>query len=261
MPDGKALQMGTSHNLGQNFSKPFEIAYLGKDGERHFAWQASWGFSWRLIGAMIMVHGDDKGLVLPPRIAPIQVVIVPIYYSELEKKKVLGKAEKVGSQLRTKRIRVYIDEREGYTPGWKFNEWELKGVPLRIEIGPKDVASRTLTLVRRDTMKKAVVHDSKIWRETMELLREIQKNMLTKAEEYLEKHTLTVIDYSVFKKELEAGGFLRANWCGNPSCEASVKEETGADIRLLPLKEERMFADCIYCGRPGKKVVYFARAY
>ncbi len=261
MPDGKALQMGTSHNLGQNFSKPFEITYLGKDGQSHFAWQTSWGVSWRLIGAVIMMHGDDKGLVLPPRLAPIQVVIVPIYYSEADKKKVFEKANRINRLLNRKKIRVHFDDREGYTPGWKFNEWELKGVPLRLEIGPKDVASQTVTLARRDIIKKAVVTDSKISKEIADLLEEIQKNMLRKAEEYLEKHILTANDYSAFKKEIEAGGFLRANWCGDTSCEASIKEETGADIRLLPLSEEKVFANCIYCGKEGKKVVYFARAY
>ncbi len=261
MPDGKALQMGTSHNLGQNFSKPFEITYLGKDGEKHLGWQTSWGVSWRLIGAMIMVHGDDKGLVLPPRIAPIEVVIVPIYYSELEKKKVLGKSQKVALQLRRKRIRVYIDEREGYTPGWKFNEWELKGVPLRVEIGPKDVSSRTVTLARRDTLKKSVVRDSRISKEVASELREIQKNLLSRAEEYLKHHVSTVTDYSEFQKQVESGGFIRANWCGDASCEMSVKEETGADIRILPFEGEKVFANCVYCGREGKKVAYFARAY
>src|SRR3989442_1256600 len=154
MPDGKALQMGTSHHLGQNFSKPFEIKYLGKDEKEHFAWTTSWGISWRLIGAMIMAHGDDKGLILPPRVAPIQVVFVPIHYKESDKTVILETAHHIAAELGKHSIRTYIDDREQYTPGWKYHEWEMKGVPLRVEIGPRDMESKQITLVRRDIGKK-----------------------------------------------------------------------------------------------------------
>jgi prolyl-tRNA synthetase len=262
MPDGKALQMGTSHNLGQNFSKPFEIKYLGKDEETHYAWTTSWGVSWRLISAMIMLHGDDKGLIVPPQIAPIQVVIVPIYYKEGDSGAIADKAEKVREQLKKAGITVHLDKRQQYTPGWKFHEWELKGVPLRIEIGPKDLEKHQVTLVRRDGSQKAAVTDDTVVAEVTRNLGDIQKSLFAKAKAALKQLTGAANDYDGLKSALEGqGGFVRAGWCGDSQCEDTIKTETGATIRTIPLESENGPQNCVRCGKPATKVVYFARAY
>jgi len=261
MGDGRALQMGTSHNLGQNFSKPFEIKYLGRDEKEHYAWQASWGVSWRLIGALVMVHGDDKGLVLPPRIAPVQVVIVPIFFNDDEKKMVDARAREVQSELQTERLSVEYDSREQFTPGWKFNEWEMKGVPMRIEIGPRDIRASKVIVVRRDTGEKLPVGLAGLAKEISNILGLIQSNLFKKAKTYLEEHTTKIGDYQEFKDILpEKSGFLKACWCSNQQCEDKIKDETGATIRAIPFKEE-VWSNCLYCGRPADKVAYFARAY
>ncbi len=262
MPDGKALQMGTSHNLGQNFSKPFEIRFLGKDGQEHYAWQASWGISWRLIGATVMVHGDDKGLVLPPRIAPIQCVIVPILYKEGDSEKILSKAQEVFTSLTAQKMRVYVDSREQYTPGWKFNEWEMKGVPIRIEIGPRDIEKGQLTVVRRDTAEKSFIKIDNAAAEIKKLLVQIQKSLSEKGRELLASKTKTANSYGELKNYVEAdAGFVKAPWCGKRECEERVKEETGADIRLIPLEGDKPAPRCIVCGENAVHTVYFARAY
>lgn len=261
MPDGKALQMGTSHNLGQNFSKAFKIKFVGKDKKEHYAWQTCWGASTRLIGAIVMVHGDDKGLVLPPKIAPYQVAIVPIYYEKAERSAVLKKAKEISDRLEKDGIRVKIDDREEYTPGWKFNEWELKGVPLRIEIGPKDLKKNEAVLVRRDTVKKTVVKGTKLATEVSKTLEDIQKSLFDKAKKFLDDNIVTVKTYDEFKDVLEKkGGFVRASWCSDPKCEERIKEETTATIRLIPFEKEKVFSKCI-CGNEADKVVYFAKAY
>jgi prolyl-tRNA synthetase len=245
MPDGKALQMGTSHNLGQNFSKSFEIKFIGKDEKEHFAWQASWGVSWRLIGAIVMVHGDDKGLILPPKIAPIEAVIVPIYYSDSDKEVVLQKIEDISQLLSNKGMDIYADTREQYTPGWKFNEWELKGVPLRIEIGPRDIKKKKITIVRRDTFEKLEVEEELIYQEIKRISEDIQENLFKKAKDFMESHSADVDNYEDFKKVLdEKGGFLKAFWCSKQICEEKIKEETGATIRLLSEKQE-ITSNCI----------------
>ncbi|MEM5836247.1 MAG: proline--tRNA ligase [Candidatus Aenigmatarchaeota archaeon] len=262
MPDGKALQMGTSHNLGQNFSKAFKIKFMDKNGKENYVWQTSWGISTRLIGALVMVHGDDKGLILPPKIAPIQVVIVPIFYKEVEKRKVLKKAKEVLEELKKAGISALLDDREIYTPGWKFNEWELKGVPIRVEIGPKDLSKKQVTLVRRDESKRIVVKDKQTVKKIFELMEKIQENLFKKAKEFLRKNTFTPKDYEEFKKILEEkGGFLKVCWCGEESCEEKIKEETGATIRIIPFKKEKIFSNCIYCGKEAKEVVYLAKSY
>lgn len=262
MTDGRALQAGTSHNLGQNFSKPFEIKFLGKDGNDHYTWQTSWGISTRLIGALVMAHGDDKGLVLPPRIAPYQVVIIPIYYKDAEKKNVIKKVKGVSKKLEKQGIRVVTDERSGYTPGWKFNEWEMKGVPIRIEIGPKDVKQRQIIAVRRDNFKKEVIKGEKLAKKINGILEDIQKSLFDKAKKYLEGHITTVKDYEDFKKTLEnKGGFIRACWCLGQECEEKIKEDTGATIRTIPFKNEEIFSNCVCCRKKAKTVVYFAKAY
>lgn len=261
MPDGKAVQMGTSHNLGQNFSKPFEIKYLGQDEQTHYAWTTSWGVSWRLISAVIMLHGDDRGLVLPPRIAPIQVVIVPIYYKTQDADPIKKKAEEVAKELTRRGLAVHIDSREQYTPGWKFNEWELKGVPLRIEIGPKDVQKQQLTLVRRDSLDREYVQDSEALERVERTLEEIQAALFAKAKKVLDESITKSTNYEEFKKHVEEGGFVRACWCGNSDCEDAIKADTGATIRVLPLISEKVFAHCIHCGKPATTVAYFAKAY
>ncbi|MFQ6025013.1 MAG: proline--tRNA ligase [Nitrosopumilaceae archaeon] len=261
MPDGKALQMGTSHYLGQNFSKPFEVKFLDKNNIENYGWQTSWGVSWRLIGAMIMVHGDNSGLLLPPKVAPVQVVIVPIYYSKEDAKEVICKAGEIETTLQEKKIRVHIDKRDELTPGFKFNDWEMKGVPLRIEIGPKDIAKQKIVLVRRDTHKKMDMSLDTIDVGIASTLDEIQKNLFDKATKILEERTVEVSNYDQFKTKLEEGMFLKAPWCENQKCEEKIKEETGADIRVIPFDSENTRSNCIFCKSQSKVNVIFARGY
>jgi len=261
MPDGKALQMGTSHNLGQNFSRPFEIKFLDKNGKEQYVWTTSWGISTRLIGGLIMVHGDDKGLIIPPQVAPTQIVIVPIYYKDGEKKAVKKKAEELKAELEVNGFSVVVDDREGYTPGWKFNEWELKGVPLRIEIGPRDIKNKQIVAVRRDMNEKIIMKGNPV-KKVSALLETIQKNLYKKAKDNLTKSLNTVKSYEEFKKVVqEKGGFVKAFWCGENHCEEQVKNETGATIRTIPFKKEGKISKCIYCNKEGKEVVYFAKSY
>lgn len=262
MQDGKALQMGTSHNLGQNFAKVFDIKFIGEDEKEHYAWQTSWGISTRLIGAVVMVHGDDKGLVLPPRIAPVQVVIVPIPYKDVDSSLVLAKGRELLEKLKDRGIAAVLDDRVEYTPGWKFNDWELKGVPVRVEIGPRDIKYKQVTVARRDTFEKSTIEEEKAVDAVIELLEEIQNNLYAKAKKFLEEKTTTVQDYKEFKKTLkEKGGFIRASWCSSSKCEEKIKEETGATIRLRPFEKEEPFVNCVYCGEKAKEVVYFAKSY
>ncbi|HUT06242.1 MAG TPA: proline--tRNA ligase [Nitrosopumilaceae archaeon] len=260
MPDGKALQMGTSHFLGQNFSKPFEVKFADKDNVEHFAWQTSWGVSWRLIGAMIMVHGDDKGLVLPPKVAPTQVVIIPIYKSEEGKKQVLKKADDIKNQLESKLIRVHVDDRNEISPGYKFNDWEMKGVPLRIEIGPKDILKQKVVLAKRYNKEKIDLSFDEIEKIGL-ILNEIQTKMLETAREEAKINTLNISDYSEFKEKIGKGGFFNAFWCGKQECEEKIKEETGADIRVIPFDKENKEGTCVFCKEKATIVPIFARGY
>jgi prolyl-tRNA synthetase len=261
MPDGKAIQMGTSHHLGQNFSKPFEIKYLGKDEKEHFAWTTSWGISWRLIGAMIMAHGDDKGLVLPPRVAPTQVVFVPIHYKESDKKVILETAHHIAEGLGKHSIRTYIDDRDQYTPGWKYHEWEMKGVPLRVEIGPRDMESKQITLVRRDTGKKTAVSQADSITRIVKELDEIQQSLLHSAQETQAKLTTTANNMKEFAHIIETtGGFVKAFLSEDNDCEERIKLETGATVRIVPFKESAV-GQCVYCGAPNSREVVFARSY
>jgi prolyl-tRNA synthetase len=262
MADGKALQMGTSHHLAQNFSKPFEIKYLGKDTKEHLAWQTSWGVSWRLIGALIMVHGDDKGLVLPPRIAPVQVVIVPIHRDK-DAAIVKEKANEIADELKGAGIRVHVDDRDEYTSGWKFNEWELKGVPLRINIGARDIEKGQIEFVRRDTRDKISWSRKGLVDKTRELLEDVQKNLFAKARTLLDGYVSRPASYSEFQSIIEGkGGFVLAGWCGEQKCELAIKEETGADIRVIPFDQNGVGEKkCIYCGQTAQKVAMFGRAY
>ncbi len=260
MPDGKALQMGTSHFLGQNFSKPFEVKFADKDNVEHFAWQTSWGVSWRLIGAMIMAHGDDQGLVLPPKVAPTQVVIVPIYRNDEGRDKVLPKVKEIQESLESKDIRVQVDDRQGLSPGYKFNDWEMKGVPIRIEIGPKDIEKQSIVVAKRYNREKINLEFSEI-EKIVSVLDEIQKSMLEKAKEQAKENTKNISDYSEFKSKIEEGGFFNAPWCGKLECEEKIKEETSADIRVIPFGSENTSSKCMYCGEQSKSVPIFARGY
>ena len=260
MPDGKALQMGTSHFLGQNFSKPFEVKFADKDNVEHFAWQTSWGVSWRLIGAMIMVHGDDQGLVLPPKVAPMQVVIVPIYNSDEDKKRILEKTDEIKKLLESKSIRVHIDDRNELSPGYKFNDWEMKGVPLRIEIGPKDLQKQKVVLAKRYNKEKTDLIFEEIEKIDL-ILNEIQAKMLETAREQAKINTVDISSYSEFKEKIGKGGFFNAYWCGKQECEDKIKEETGADIRVIPFDRENKEGKCIFCNEHSTTVPIFARGY
>jgi len=260
MPDGKALQMGTSHFLGQNFSKPFDIKYINENNNETFAWQTSWGVSWRLIGGMIMTHGDDKGLVLPPKVAPIQVVIIPIYYSKEDKENVLQKACQIKDSLSNNDIRVHLDDREQLTPGFKFNDWEMRGIPIRIEIGPKDIAKNQIVLARRHNQTKISLDIDGFTEKTLSELKNIQKEMFDAAKKILDEKVVRVSEYQQFKKELENEKMIDCSWCGNQTCEDKIKEETGADLRVIP-SDNTKAETCIYCKNSGTTNVLFARGY
>ena len=263
MIDGKSLQMATSHQLGQNFAKPFEIKYLGKDMMEHFVWQTSWGISWRLIGAIIMTHGDDKGLIIPPRIAPIQVVIVPIY-KDVNKELVMTAARRLKDILGLDGIRAHLDDRDEYTSGWKFNYWETKGVPLRINLGPRDVENNQLELVRRDTKEKDIVASADAIAEVKSLLAKIQINLFDQAVKRLDEKTNVTSDLNEAKILLETKtGFISTFWCGNRKCEEKIKDETSADIRLIPFEGQDKLEGklCICCGLSAKSHVILGRAY
>jgi len=260
MPDGKALQMGTSHFLGQNFSKPFDVKYLDENNSETFAWQTSWGVSWRLIGGMIMTHGDDKGLVLPPKVAPIQVVIIPIYHSKEDKENVLQKACQIKDSLSNNDIRVHLDDREQLTPGFKFNDWEMRGIPIRIEIGPKDIAKNQIVLARRHNQTKISLDMDGLTEKTLSELKNIQKEMFDAAKKILDERVVRVSEYQQFKKELENGKMIDCSWCGNQTCEDKIKEETGADLRVIP-SDNTKAETCIYCKNSGTTNVLFARGY
>ena len=261
MPDGKALQMGTSHFLGQNFSKPFEVKFADKDNVENFVWQTSWGVSWRLIGAMIMTHGDDKGLVLPPKVAPIQVVIIPIYYSDEDGQKVLKKANELQDNIISKNIRVHIDDRDQLTPGYKFHDWELKGIPLRIEIGPKDIEKNKVVLVKRYNKEKTDISFDDVAGKLDGVLVDIQKQMLISGKKVLDEMIHNISSYDEFKSQIEKGGLLQTPWCGKQECEEKMKEETGADIRVIPFGSEDSSKKCVYCNEQSISVPIFARGY
>jgi prolyl-tRNA synthetase len=259
MSDGKALQAGTSHNLGQHFSKVFDIKFLDQDGKLKYVWQTSWGVSTRLIGAIIMTHGDDRGLKLPPRVAPIQVIIVPIFGQQREE--ILAKSKEL-YQLLKENFRVELDDRDEYTPGWKFNEWEMKGVPVRLEIGPRDLAQNQVLLVRRDTNEKIQVKESDLVNYLNILLEDIQTNMFKQAKKFMDDNTNTATNFDELKELLiNKRGFVKAMWCGDSECEKKVKEETTATLRCIPFEQEEISDRCAVCGREAKKMVYFAKSY
>ncbi len=256
MHDGKALQSGTSHNFGDGFAKAFDITYTDKENKLQYVHQTSWGMTTRLIGAVIMVHGDDSGLVLPPRIAPVQVMIVPVMQ---KKEGVLEAANSLKESL--KNIRVKVDDSDK-SPGWKFSECEMKGIPVRVEIGPKDIEAGNCVIVRRDTGEKEVVKIEDLPARVDELMETIQKNLFEKALSHREAHTYEVETFVDFKKTIEQKpGFVKAMWCGNQECEDRIKEETGATSRCMPFIQEEVKGHCVCCGKPAKKLVYWGKAY
>ncbi len=262
MQDGKALQSGTSHFLGQNFSKAFDVKFTAKDGKRDYVWASSWGVSTRLMGALIMTHSDDNGLVLPPKLAPDQVVIVPIYRSNEQFEAVSKVAKDVMKDLREKGIRVKFDDRDTHKPGWKFNEYEFKGVPVRLAIGPRDLESGTLELARRDTLEKEIISRDNVVDIVEGLMTEIQENLYKKALDFRKKHISHVSTYEEFKEVLESkGGFIYAHWDGTSQTEDKIKNETKATIRCIPFDIKEEDGTCMVTGKPSKREVLFARAY
>lgn len=262
MQDGKALQAGTSHFLGQNFAKAFEVKFAPKEGKLDYVWGTSWGVSTRLMGALIMAHSDDEGLVLPPLLAPIQVVIVPIFKNEEQLTAIRSKIDPLTKALRQKGISVKFDDRDTQTPGFKFADYELKGVPVRIAIGPRDVENDTLEIARRDTKEKQSIAANTALETIEQLLKDIQKNIYQKALEYRDTHTTEVNSYKEFQEVLDIkGGFVLAHWDGTTESELKIKEETKATIRCIVLNTKQEEGKCILTGKPSKQRVVFARAY
>ena len=271
MPDGKALQLGTSHNLGLNFSQPFEIKFLNKNNVEEFVWQTSWGISWRLIGALIMVHGDDKGLILPPLVAPIQIIIIPIY-KNVNEHLVKEQGKRVKNNLVALGYRVFVDDRDEYTAGWKYNEWEMKGVPVRINIGQRDIENNNVEIVRRDNRQKSIISVENLSKKIEKIFQSLQSDLYYKAEIYLKEKTKIITSFNDFKRDLDSySGFIVTGWCGNEDCEIGIKEDTGADIRVIPFDVKDIptgldmtyddIKECIYCGKKADKTVIFAKAY
>jgi len=263
MGDGKALQSGTSHFLGQNFAQAFEVRYLDQGGQLQHCWTTSWGLSTRVIGAIIMVHGDDQGLILPPRLAPYQVVIVPIFKTDEEKALVFEAAKKIREQLVKAEIRVKLDEREGQSPGFKFNDWEMRGVPLRMEIGPKDVAKGSVVLARRDRPGKegkSFVSQVGIAGSVQQLLVEIQKALFDRALAFRGTHTFAPKNFDEFRQAVEIG-FAQSYWCGDSKCEEQIKEATKATLRCIPIEQPGGTGSCIFCNQSSKEIAIFGKAY
>jgi prolyl-tRNA synthetase len=261
MQDGKALQSGTSHFLGQNFGKAFDVTFIDKNGNTEYAWASSWGVSTRLIGALIMSHSDDNGLVIPPLLAPIQVVIIPIYRSEEQLAQISEKVAAITAKLKVLGITVKYDDADNKKPGWKFAEYELKGIPVRLAMGGRDLENNTIEVMRRDTLEKETVTCDGIEEYVQNLLEEIQKNIFQKAYDNREKRTITVETYDEFKEKIEEGYFIMAHWDGTPETEEMVKNETKATIRCIPLAGDKTPGKCMVTGKPSAQRVLFARAY
>lgn len=261
MQDGKALQSGTSHFLGQNFAKAFDVKFTSSQGQLEYVWASSWGVSTRLIGALIMAHSDDNGLVLPPKLAPIQVVIVPIYKSSDDQSTVLEYAESIRKEVEGMGLQVKLDARDTHKPGYKFAEYELKGIPVRLAVGPRDTENRTIEVVRRDTLEKQVISSDSLSTIIPHLLADIQENIYNKALKFRKENTFQIDSYEEFKLRIENGGFFEAHWDGTAETEAKIKEETKATIRCIPLETSEDPGKCMVTGQPSKKRVIFARAY
>ena len=261
MGDGRALQAGTSHNLGQNFSKAFDIQFQGRDKTLQHAWTTSWGVSTRLIGGIIMTHGDDSGLVLPPNVAPYQVVIIPIPRGNWQET-VLPVCEAIRADLVKAGVRVKLDASEENSPGWKYAEWELRGVPLRLEVGPKDIEKGSVFSARRDTREKASIPMAELTTRVPELLEAIQANLLTRAKAFRDEHTSEASDWAEFTAKMEGRpGFVIAHWCGDAACEATIKAESQATLRNIPLGSPPADGPCVKCGRPSSVKAWFAKSY
>jgi prolyl-tRNA synthetase len=261
MQDGKALQAGTSHDLGQNFAKAFDIRFQDEKGEWQHAWQTSWGVSTRLIGALIMSHSDDQGLVLPPRLAPIQVVIVPIWKSDEQRSGLLETAARIHGELAEAGLDVKLDDRDTVTPGFKYNEWEMKGVPLRLELGPKDLEKQQAFSARRDVREKVGIPFDGLVQGVTARLEMIQQALFDRARKRREERTRAIDSYEDFREAIEGGGFFRAHWCGDGDCELKVKEETKATIRVIELDAPEERGACMRCGGASARRVVYARAY
>lgn len=262
MPDGKALQGCTSHDLGQNFAKAFGISFLGRDEKTQTPWQTSWGLSTRSMGALIMSHGDDKGLILPPKLTPTQVVIVPIFKKDVESEELVGYCQKIKKDLEAKEVRVELDARIEQSAGWKYNEWEMKGVPIRIEVGEREMKAEKVTLVSRTTGEKTEVPTKEVLSAIEKLLEQIQKDLLEKTSRNLQENTREVNSYEEFKEIMKTKkGFIKAFWCEGAACEEKIKEETKASSRCLPLDAEKESGKCVYCGRPATHRWIFAQSY
>jgi prolyl-tRNA synthetase len=262
MQDNRALQAGTSHHLGQNFAKAFELKFQNEAGAWEYAWNTSWGVTTRLVGALVMTHGDDNGAVLPPRLAPVQVVVIPIWKGNDPKAEILEAAARVRDELRDAGIRVELDDRDDQSPGFKYHEWELLGVPLRIELGPKDLAKGSVACVTRLSREKHFVPMAQMLDKVEELLETIQRDLFAAARDRREAATFEIDDYDAFKDKLaDPGGFLLAHWCGESACEERVQEETKATIRCLAFDQPEEAGTCMICGGASKKRVHFAKAY
>ena len=263
MGDGKALQAGTSHHLAQNFAKAFDVMFQTQQGTREYVYATSWGLSTRMIGALIMAHGDDNGIIIPPRLATIQVVVVPIARKPEEKEKVMEAVGRFTTAFKAAGIGYKVDDREQHSPGWKFNEWERRGVPLRIEVGPKDLEKNQVMLARRDNREKIPVAQDGLAEAVLAMLDTIQKALFDRALEFRETHSYRVDDYTKFNEMLDAegGGFLWSHWCESGQCEERVKNDTKATIRCIPMSRENETGQCIACGNPSPGRVIFARAY
>jgi len=262
MSDGKALQMGTSHNLGQHFARVFNIRYEDRNQNLQYVWQTSWGVSTRLIGALVMAHGDDSGLIFPPNVAPLQIIIVPISAGNW-RETVLPPARELKDSLERTGLRVFLDDRAEYTPGWKFSEWEMRGVPLRLEIGPRDIKNNQLIAVRRENKMRLALRLSGVEEKIKELLAEIQSSIYERALAFQKENTREVQSYKEFKSVIEEKrGFIKAFWCGNDECETKIKEETMATIRTIPIVQEKsQKGKCLYCQKEAGTLVIFARSY
>jgi prolyl-tRNA synthetase len=261
MQDGKALQSGTSHFLGQNFAKAFDVKFINRNNELEYVWATSWGVSTRLMGALIMTHSDDNGLVLPPKLAPIQVVIVPIYKNDEQLSLISEKVNPIVDELRRRGISVKYDDADNKRPGFKFADYELKGVPVRLAIGARDLENGTVEVMRRDTLEKETISIESIEDKIEKLLEDIQANIFKKAYDYRAEHTTTVDTYEEFKEKIEEGGFILAHWDGTVETEEKIKEETKATIRCIPLEGDTTPGVCMVTGKPSARRVIFARAY
>ncbi len=261
MKDKKALQAGTSHNLGQNFAKAFDVKFSNKNNKQEYVYATSWGVSTRLVGGLIMAHGDDKGLVLPPKVAPYQLVIIPIYRKEEDEKAIMEKVKKMTADLKAQGIRVKVDDNQQQSPGWKFNQYEMQGVPVRMEIGPRDLKKNQVVIARRDTGKKEFLPLEKVTETIVNLMPQMQKDLFEKALKFREENTKTVDNYDDFKTVIDNGNFVKAYWAGDGDMEEAIQKETKATVRVIPFDQPEENGTCFYTGKPADKIAIFGKSY